>query len=90
MAGATRDLERNQNAVALFPGMVWAGLFYHTQHFLPKRFEVQVEFRRLRQDLVFFFRDVVPHALREYGEFGVAVVVAAVSSLLSPQLTERR
>ena len=47
------------------------------QHFLAERLEVYVEFLGLRQHLVFFFLDMMPHAFRKDREFGHAMVAAS-------------
>ena len=54
---------------------VFLKLLLAVQHFLAKRLEVNVEFLGLRQHLVFFFLDVMPHAFGEDGEFRIAMVV---------------
>jgi len=47
------------------------------QHSLAEFFEVYVLFLGLREHLVFFFLDVMPHALGKNGELRVAMVSAA-------------
>ena len=51
--------------------------FLAVKDLLPQSLKVDFEFLRLGQHFVFFFLDVVTHALGEYLELGVAMIIFA-------------